>query len=431
MLERIHANAWLGKTFEWGRLVTITGLSQILVQAVGFIGGILVIRLLPTHEYALYILANTMVGTMAVLADGGISTGVIAQGGQVWRDREKLGRVLATGLDLRTKFGIVGLLIAVPVMLLLLRSHDASWLVSILIILAIVPAFFSTLSASLLQIAPKLQQDIIPLQKNQVMSNLLRLLFLAATLLFFPFAFIAIVAASLSQIIANIRLKKISIPYADWQQQPDVEIRKQIITFVKRILPGSVYYCLSGQITIWLISIFGSTAAIAQVGALGRLAMLLNLFSIVLNMLVVPRFARLMTKRKVLLDWYLRIQLYLVLFCVLIIALVYVFSQQVLWILGDNYSGLHYELLLSMIGSCLNLLVGINYTLNSSRGWLLHPVIGISLGIAGIVGGLLLLDVSTLRGVLLFNIFTGLVGLFIHPLFGIVKIFRDKMVVSA
>ena len=57
-------------------------------------------------------------------------------------------------------------------------------------------------------------------------------------------------------------------------------------------------------------------------------------------------------------------------------------------------------------------------------------MIGISLGIAGIIGGLLLVDVSTLRGVLYFNIFTGIVGLFIHPLFGILKIFRDRSVTT-
>ena len=60
----------------WLKLITITGLAQVIVQAVGFISGILVIRLLPVQEYALYTLANTMLGTMTVLSDGGISTSV-------------------------------------------------------------------------------------------------------------------------------------------------------------------------------------------------------------------------------------------------------------------------------------------------------------------------------------------------------------------
>ncbi|HEU5146605.1 MAG TPA: polysaccharide biosynthesis protein, partial [Chryseosolibacter sp.] len=365
ILQRIHANPWFAKTFEWGKLLTITGLSQILVQAVGFVGGILVIRLLPTNEYALYILANTMVGTMTVLADGGISTGVIAKGGEVWRDREKLGRVVSTGLDLGRKFGLASLFVAIPAMLLLLSTHHASWQTSALIVAVTIPSFFTALSGSLLQVAPKLQQDIIPLQKNQVTFNLLRLFLLALTLVFLPFGFIAMLVSSVSQLFANIGLRRISISYADWKQRADAAIRKQIMSFVKRMLPGSIYYCLSGQITIWLISIFGSTSAVAQIGALGRLAMVLNFFTILLNMLVVPRFARLVARRKLLLEWYLKIQMYLTLFCVMVIAFAYIFSDQVLWILGDNYSGLGYELLLSIAGSCLNVAVGINYTLNS------------------------------------------------------------------
>src|SRR5690349_4585514 len=81
--------------YELSKLVTITGGAQALVQGAGLICGILIIRLLPTNEYAFYTLANTMLGTMTVLADGGISTGVMAQGGKVWQSKAELGTVLS------------------------------------------------------------------------------------------------------------------------------------------------------------------------------------------------------------------------------------------------------------------------------------------------------------------------------------------------
>ena len=68
---------------RWIKLIFVTGSAQIIVQATGLFCGILVIRLLPVNEYALYTLANTMLGTMTVLADSGISSGVMAQGGKV------------------------------------------------------------------------------------------------------------------------------------------------------------------------------------------------------------------------------------------------------------------------------------------------------------------------------------------------------------
>lgn len=53
------------------KLFALTGGAQILVQAIGFISGIMVIRLLSPQQYAYYTLANTVLGTMVVLADGG------------------------------------------------------------------------------------------------------------------------------------------------------------------------------------------------------------------------------------------------------------------------------------------------------------------------------------------------------------------------
>lgn len=421
-LQKLYEVPFLTKVFEWSKLLTITGLSQAIVQVMAFFSGIVVIRLLPTSEYALYVLANTMVGTMAVLADGGISTGVTSQGGLVWKDRQRLGIVLATGFDLRKKFAVGSILVATPIMVVLLTNHGATILTTALIVLAIVPVFFSTLSGSLFQIAPKLQQDIVPLQKNQMAFNFIRLVGLTFTLTIFPFAFLAVLAAGIAQIWSNINLKKISARYADWSQKPDPEIRAQILKFVSRLLPGSIYFCISGQLAIWLISVLGSTSSVAQVGALTRLTFILTFFSVLINVLIVPRFVRIVEERRAVLHYYIKIQVLLLLISVILVSLSSLFADQILWVLGNSYAQLEKELVLCTIGSCLNLAVGINYILNSSRGWLLHPLIGITTGIAGIISGILLIDISTLQGVLLFNIFTGVVGLFIHPLYGLIKI---------
>ncbi|MDF7810037.1 polysaccharide biosynthesis protein [Hymenobacter sp. YC55] len=416
------------RALEWGKLITITGSAQIVVQAISFLCGILVIRLLPTQEYALYTLANTMLGTMVLLADGGISTGVLAQGGKVWQDREKLGTVLVTGLDLRKKFAIGSLLIASPILLWLLRHHGASWLMSVLLLLATIPTFLTGLSNTLLETAPKLRQDIAPLQKNQVGVNIGRLALLVLTIFIFPWAFVAILAAGLPQIWGNFRLKKISAGYADLTQQPDPEIRAAILKVVKRVLPGAVYYSASGQITVWLMSIFGTTAAIAQIGALSRLSTMLSLFTMLLMTLVIPRFARLSAGKAVLLTRYFQIQGGLLILSICIVGTVWMFPNQVLWILGKNYSGLNIELVLSIIGSCLNLITGISFSLVSSRGWATNPAITISLEIAAVIIGIMLIDVSTLKGALILNIFVSIMQALLYIIYGTLKITKSEEV---
>ena len=421
-LHKIYADPWVAKLYEWGKLFTITGFSQAVVQGIGFLSGIAIIRLLPPHEYGLYVVANTMVGTMIVLSDGGISTGVTSQGGVVWRNREQLGAVLSTALRLRKNFALVSFLVAAPIMVVLLQSHGTGWMMTSLLVLAIVPGFVNTLSGSLLEVAPRLHQDIIPLQKNQVITNCLRLVLSTLTLFLFPFAFLAILSSGIPQIWSNKRLKKISIVYADWSQKPQLHIRQRLLEFVRRLLPGGIYYCASGQISIWLISFFGSMTSVAEIGALTRFGMVLSLLTVLMNTLVVPRFARLPEDRSVVFGYYVKIQVLLLLVSGVVIFSSWLFAEELLWLLGSDYSDLRYELVLCMTGSCLNLFVGMSYILNSTRGWFLHPLVGILAGISSIIVGVLIIDVSTLRGVLLLNIFTGSVALLVHPLFGLLKV---------
>ena len=184
--QRISTDPNYIKALEWGRLITITGGTQLTVQLTGFISGILIVRLLPTQEYALYTLANTMLGTMTILSDSGIANGVMAEGGKVWQDKEALGVILSTGLTLRRKLGIISLIVTLPILAYLLLTHGASWVATALILAAIIPAFFAALSDSLLEIIPKLHQDIKPLQRNQAEVSLGRMALSGLFIFAFP-----------------------------------------------------------------------------------------------------------------------------------------------------------------------------------------------------------------------------------------------------
>jgi O-antigen/teichoic acid export membrane protein len=410
------------KIVEWGKLIVITGSAQVAVQAISLISSILIIRLLPTQEYALYTLANTMLGAMTVLADGGISTGVMSQGGKVWQDREKLGAVLATGLDLRKKFAVGSLLIAAPILLFLLHKHDASWLMSVLIIISIIPAFLTTISSTLLEIVPKLLQEIKALQKIQVLVNIGRLLLACLTIFVFPYSFLAILAAGIPQIWANKRIANLVAVYTDHKQNPDKNVRTEILIIVKKVLPGAIYYCFSGQITIWLISIYSSTNALAQAGALGRLAILFNIITVVFSTLIVPRFSRINDDFRKLLNSYLLINLLIISLLIVLVILVWLFSDQILWVLGPRYINLKNELFLITAGSALNFISSCAFMLCAARGWVLQPFISLPIITLIIITSIMLVDVSTLDGVLLLTIFTATGQILLNNIYSFFKI---------
>lgn len=406
---------------KWIKLISITGGAQAIVQLTSLLCGLLIIRLLPTKEYALYTLANTMLGTMSLLSDGGISTGVLALGGKVWEDKKKLGIVLSTGLQLRKKFAFFSLSIAVPILVYLLLHHGASILTTVLIVMALIPSFYSTLSDSLLEIIPKLHQDIRPLQENQIKVSVLRLTISALTVFLFPFTFIAIWAAGIPRILGNIKLRKIAGKFTETSNEIDPGVQKEIFKIVKRILPGAIYYCLASQLTVWLISIFGNTANIAEVGALGRLSMLLGVISTMFSILIVPRFARTKESGKALLKRYLFILAAMLVILSGITFIVMLFASQLLWVLGDKYANLEKELVYVMIGYSANVLMGLAIALYTSKGWVINPVYAITLSVLLIISGIFIFDLTKISGVLKLNIFIAVSELMIHFVFGFFK----------
>lgn len=413
------------RTKEWLRLTSITGGTQILIQAIGLISGIIVIRLLPTTEYALYTLANTMLGTMVVLADSGIGSGVMAESGKVWKDKDKLGVALATGLNLRRKFAAGSLIIAAPILIYLLHYHGAAWWMSVLIVISLIPAFISSLSGSIFQIPLKLKQDITPLQKNTLFEGLGRFA-MVFSLFVLPWTFIALLGAGIPRLITNIRLRRISAGYADWSQKPDLVVRKRILKMVKRLMPGAVYYVLAGQISIWLISIFGTTSSLAEIGALGRIAIMLTILSTIFGTLVYPRFARLPDSSEILMKRFLQIIVLLVVINLIIIAAVSIFSNQILWVLGDKYQDLNIELVMNFSASGIGLISGAAFTMSTQRGWAINPALLILVNVSAIILGLLIIDISTLQGVLLFNIFTVTIQLFLNTAYFIYAYFKIR-----
>ena len=169
---RIKTHLNISSILNWSKLISITASAQFIVQAVGFLSGILIIRLLPVQEYAYYTIANTMLGTMSILSDGGISIGVMSQGGKVWQDRTKMGIVLATGLSLRRKFTIVSLFVSIPILFYLLLNNGASLLTASLISLALAPAFLSTLTSSAIPNNSRMSLSVSkPIERNKVVTG--------------------------------------------------------------------------------------------------------------------------------------------------------------------------------------------------------------------------------------------------------------------
>ena len=77
------------KWFRWFSLLARFASAQVLIQVLGFLSGIIIVRHLSKPDYAWFTIANTFVATMGMLANLGVSGAVSAIGGEVWQDNAK------------------------------------------------------------------------------------------------------------------------------------------------------------------------------------------------------------------------------------------------------------------------------------------------------------------------------------------------------
>lgn len=398
------------RAWNFGKLAGVFGSTQVLVQGLGFVSGILIVRWLSPEQYALYMLALTMGGTMNLLADGGISTGVMAEGGKVWQDSEKLGAVLATGLALRRKFAVFSLLFGVPILVFLLRSHEASWLSIGGILCGISLMFWTSLSGLLLEIIPKLHQKVHLLSCISAIQALGRVVLVIGGVWMMPLAAVALIAGAIPQLWANLQLRRLSVTMADFQSKEDPVVRKKILLVVKRVLPGAIYYSVTGQLTVWLIGFLGNTATIAEVGALGRISQILLLITTLIGTLIVPRFARLPNSRHPLRSWFSLTILGVATMALIIFGFIFIFPDLILSILGSSYQNLSSELLISTATAAVSLLGSVAYSLSLARGWVMKPALSIPLALAPQIILAPFTDFSSAHSVLIYGMACTMVG---------------------
>jgi hypothetical protein len=177
-----------------------------------------------------------------------------------------------------------------------------------------------------------------------------------------------------------------------------------MITIIKGQAANSAFFCFQGQITVFLISVFGARAAsVAEVGALGRLAMIFTVVSHLLANVFVPAFARCQSIRKLRLE-YAAIVGGVAAFSLLVVGAAFLFPGQFLFVLGNKYSHLRAELLLMVGGAVVNAMTGTLWSLNASKAWVGGSWLYIPLTLATQVALIPYTDFSSVTGVLTFNL---------------------------
>jgi len=391
---------WIG----WFRLLARFASVQVAIQVLGFLSGILIVRHLSKPDYAWFTIANSVAATMGMLADVGVTGALSAIGGEVWQDNAKFGSLIRTALTLRRKLAVVSITMVTPIFLWMLMKNQAPAATIAVLVPAALAGFLMQLTAGVLGVVIALRQEIRRMQLVALAAALLRLGLLAPACLIFIDARVAILAGTVAFAAQAWILRRWVRRSVEWNAPESPGYRTRIVTIVKKQAPITIFHCIQGQIIVLLISIFGSKDRVAEIGALGRFAILFTVISSVMNGVIVPRYAR-CQDRVILRRRYWQVAAGFAFLAGVLVVLSAMFPRVLLWIIGGRYANLESEVWLMMLSAALGATFTCLVTMTYSKGWILPAGISIPLELVTQVLLILTFDMSTVRGVLLVGCF--------------------------
>ena len=387
---------------------------QAIVQIIGFGSGIILVRTMAQGEYAYFTIANTMQATINLLADIGISVGLISIGGRVWQDRHRFGSLVKTALNFRRKLGALAIVIVTPILYFLLARNGASLPYAALLIVLLLAGLLVQLSQGVVSVVPRLHSDINKIQTIDLTGGLVRFAILLCLAFLFLNAALAVAVASATLLLQYTMLRSYAAGVIDLNAPPNEEDRQEILRLTKHLAPNAVFYCLQGQVSVFLISIFArQDSSVAEVGALGRLAMIFTVLGNLMTNIFVPAFARCHERRK-LRFLYAAIVGAVLAFSLLVLAGAAFFPAEFLFVLGNKYAHLGRELLMMVAGAVIAAITGTLWALNASKAWVSGAWLYVPLTLGMQIALIPFTDFSSVAGVLIFNLISQVPSLLLN-----------------
>jgi O-antigen/teichoic acid export membrane protein len=404
----------LRRAFDQARRIGNYALVQAAVQIIAFSSGILLVRWLPQREYAYFTIANSMQATLMLLADIGVSVGLVSIGGRIWQDRHRFGELINTGLAVRKRLAAAAAIIVAPILYAMLVRNGASSVYTLSLIAFVLVGFSIQISVDIFSVVPRLRSDIGRIQKIDFTCAIVRLLLIVGLVYLFAIAGLAVAIASATFFLQYFLLRSYAAKVVDLNASENPEDRQEIVRLIKSLAANALFYCFQGQVTVFLISFFARQAAsVAEVGALGRLAMIFTVLTNLLINIFVPAFARCQDKRK-LRYLYAAIVGGVIFFSAGVLGGAAVFPDQFLFVLGSRYTHLHRELLLMISVAVITALSGTLWLLNASKAWITGAWLYIPLTLATQIALIPFTDFSSVAGVLIFNLISAVPSLLLN-----------------
>ena len=381
--------------------------SQGITTAGNVIYGLLCVRLLPIGEYAKFVVVFSVQASLMILLDVGISGSFIPLIGERVDDSKLIADYLASLRQIAHWLFAVAVPVTIVAYPLMVRNRHWSWqIVTAMVAIVLVSAWFARVGAAYGSVLI-LKRDRQRWYRAQMFTSF------GAVGLIGVFAFLHWLGAFVAILISVGRGIAIAAIYYSRagtllgvKGNPSRNKRKAIVHLTLPAIPSVIYYALGGQISVFLITIFGHTAAVASIGALTRLGQIFALVQPINGILIEPYFARL--PREQLRSHYLMAVASAAVCGVALVALARTFPGLFLWVLGPQYARLQAEVVLVILSGAIGLIAGVMASINGSRRFIYYSFVLVDIFLTLILQAVYIwkVDLSTVKAVLWFNIVT-------------------------
>jgi O-antigen/teichoic acid export membrane protein len=422
----VNAAALRRRLVQWAGLLSAYFSAQSAVQALGLLAGILLIRTMEVRDFALYTLAFSIVSFYTFVTDLGSTASLAHFAREAHRADEPIEPWIDAVLSLRRRIFWLSAPVVAPVFVWMARQQGFGWGAVLPVAAALVATVAFQLRSQVWVLALRLRDRFNASYRAELAGAATRLalvglLVLTAWVLPWPAVAVAAAGAAVTARLAGRGYRPAVVPDApdapDIPDAPDAPTspglaarRRGILRFLTPTLPSALYFSIQGPLTVWLAATFGGTRNIAEVGALGRLGLVLGLFNSLVGVVFIPRLAGVIDdhlyRRR-----FFQYGIFLGVVAAVLLLAAWRFPGLLLWVLGESYAGLDYELLLVVLGAALALLGAYVMSVNFARSWnrWQAPAAFGQMVVQAVL--VFTLDLSTTAGVLAFGVWTALAGL--------------------
>lgn len=385
----------------WFTLISKFLIGQGGIQAINIICGVLILRYLSIEEYALYTIASSLFVIGSIGSDFGLAQGVNTLGAKLVEDSAKLGILYASAYRYRKILYPLAMTAVLVVSVYVIYGRSWSILNIGLVICTIFLSIWYQQSLALKKSILNVYHDSNGLFKAGLAESVTRLMAIS-TCIFFPYAIVALSVNFFGIIVSHYVLVKRCSRFIKLDEAPNYMQSTQLKKFVMPLAPALIYYMVQGQISVVLLGLYGMTAAVAEVGALGRLGQVVGLLIMLNSFIILPHFSRI-SEKKSYLNHFKVIIFILSILCLIGMTSAYLIPNWWLAVLGKKYSGLASNLPMAVLGPFLTLVGATLYSMVIARNETNGQSWYIFLGLASQIIFIFLFDVKSTQSALLLN----------------------------